>query len=167
MVTFDAFALHISGLCRKKEAASSVSHCLVITKNNRAHRGTGLDQPHIPTTPPLLTETNENTGCRGAPAEAQGGVQSGFAPLLVRLFFTLKASFLAPQCALLRCSRAHGMKNVVMRGGKHGESQNLTHGVGGITKLRVCLMFFIMPRIPFLLRIYLQDKASTLSDCFH
>ncbi|KAK1896214.1 Glutamate--tRNA ligase [Dissostichus eleginoides] len=89
----------LRGSCRRKEAAPSVSQCLVITKNNRAHRGTGLDQPHIPTTPPLLKETNENTGCRGAPAEAQGGVQSGFAPLL---------------CALLRCSRAHGMKNVVM-----------------------------------------------------
>lgn len=52
-----------------KKSFKSLTANLLSTKNNWAHRGTGLDQPQIPTTPPLHTETNQNTGCRGAQAE--------------------------------------------------------------------------------------------------
>lgn len=44
-----------------KTSFKSLTANLLSTKNNRAHRGTGLDQPQIPTTPPQHTERQIKT----------------------------------------------------------------------------------------------------------
>ena len=118
---------------------------VMITKNNWAHRGTGLDQPQIPTTPPLLTERQIKT--RAAEAHKRWGDRE--AEQLCTTFTKTVIYYKKLHFRAARLARAHthGKENVLIWGGirwKSGFNREIkvvekrTHGgVGGITQLRV------------------------------